>query len=360
MAHRSLGTTGLALALVSGAAFGTSGSFAASLLAVGWTPGAAVTARVVIAAVVLTVPALLQLRSNRPTWRAARSVLLYGVAAVAGAQLCYFNAVGHLSVAVALLLEYSGVLLVIAWMWARHGHRPRRPTLTGGAAALTGLVLVLDLVGSHQLDLPGVLWGLGAAVGLAVYYVVSAATDDALPPLAVAWGGLVVGALALGGAALVGALPLHATRTDVTLLDAHVSWVIPVLGMAVIAAVVAYTAGIAAARRLGAKVASFAGLTEVLFAVAFAWLLLGQRLDLTQGVGALLVVGGIALVRADELRSSAPAHPAPRHPVAPGHRRVTPPRLPARGQAPTQAPRPAHQPGPPPPEPATSRDATIC
>ena len=298
----SLSNAGLALAVVSAGTFGTSGSFASSLIDVGWSPGAAVTARVVIAMAVLTAPALLQLRAHRVSVRAVRTVVLYGVVAVAGAQLCYFNAVSHLSVAVALLLEYSGILLVIAWGWARHGHRPRRLTLVGGAAALGGLVLVLDLAGSHHVDAAGVSWGLGAAVGLATYFVIVADTDDALPPLAVAWGGLAVGAVVLGAAAAVGALPMHATRADVRLVHHDVSWVVPVLGMAIVAGVVAYLTGIAAARKLGAKLASFVGLTEVLFAVVLAWLLLGQRLDAVQLGGGVLVVAGIALVRLDEMR----------------------------------------------------------
>ena len=306
MQHRSINNVGLSLALLSGATFGTSGSFASSLLSAGWSPGAAVTARVTIAALVLTIPALLQLRSARVSARGVPSVVLYGVVAVAGAQLCYFNAVQHLSVAVALLLEYSGILLVIAWMWAMHGHRPRRLTLTGGAVALAGLVLVLDLAGAHKIDLVGILWGLGAAIGLAVYFVISAATDDALPPLVAAWGGLAVGAAVLGASIGVGALPVHATSADVTLLDHRVSWIVPILGMSLIAAAIAYVTGIAAARMLGAKVSSFVGLTEVLFAVAFAWLLLGQRLDLVQAAGAAFVVGGIALVRLDELRTPEP------------------------------------------------------
>jgi drug/metabolite transporter (DMT)-like permease len=73
-----------------------------------------------------------------------------------------------------------------------------------------------------------------------------------------------------------------------------------VLGLAIVAAVVAYVAGVAAARVLGARLASFLGLTEVLFAVAFAWLLLGQRLTAAQFAGAVLVLAGVALVRLDE------------------------------------------------------------
>ncbi len=300
------------MAVLSGATFGTSGSFASSLIVAGWTPGAAVTARVVIAALVLTVPALLQLRSRPATRASAQTIVLYGVVAVAGAQLCYFNAVSHLSVAVALLLEYSGILLVIAWGWVRDGRRPRRLTVVGGATALGGLALVLDLAGSHHLDVVGVLWGLGAAVGLATYFVLSAEADEPVPPLVLAWGGLAVGTVVLAVAGVVGALPLHATRTDVTLLDRQVSSAVPVLGLAIVAAVIAYLAGIAAVRLLGAKLASFVGLTEVLFAVVFAWLLIGQRLDAIQLAGGALVVAGIALVRLDEMRGPAAAMPSAR------------------------------------------------
>ena len=294
-------TAGLGLALVSAATFGTSGAFASSLLAAGWTAGAAVTVRVAIAAVALTVPALIALRGRvGQLRRSGGTVAVYGIVAVAGAQLCYFNAVQHLSVAVALLLEYSGVLLVVGWMWARHGHRPGRLTSLGGLGAVVGLALVLDLLGSRSVDPVGVLWGLGAAVGLAVYYVVSSSTEDALPPLVVAWGGLTVGGLALLLAGAAGVLPLAAPRTDVTLASTQVSWLVPVLGMSLLAAAVAYVTGILGARRLGARVASFVGLTEVLFAVLFAWLLLGQTPRPVQLAGGLLVVAGIALVRLGE------------------------------------------------------------
>jgi drug/metabolite transporter (DMT)-like permease len=309
-------SAGLGLTLVSAATFGTSGAFASSLLGTGWTAGAAVTARVVIAAVVLTVPALLALRGRLDQLRrGGGTVAVYGVVAVAGAQLCYFNAVAHLPVAVALLLEYSGVLLVVGWMWAWHGHRPGRLTGFGGLAAVVGLALVLNVLGSRGVNPAGVLWGLGAAVGLAVYFVVSSGTDDALPPIVVAWGGLAVGAPALLLAGAAGALPLAAPRTDVTLASTRVSWLVPVLGMSLVAAAVAYVAGILGARLLGARVASFVGLTEVLFAVLFAWLLLGQTPRPVQLAGGLLVVAGIALVRLDE-RPEVAAVPARQQLVA--------------------------------------------
>jgi len=291
---------GLLLAVLSAASFGTSGSFAGSLLASGWSPGAAVTIRIGVAAVVLTVPALIQLRGR---WgllrRNAAMILLFGVLAVAGAQLFFFLTVERVPVGVAILLEYAGVLLVVGWLWWQ-GQRPGRLTVAGAVVAMAGLVLVLDLLGAVSLDPIGVLCGLLAAVGLATYFVLSGRVDAQLPPLVLAWAGMVVAAVVLLLAGLVGILPLRADTSDVDIAGAQVSWLVPVLGLSVLAAAVAYVTGIGAVRLLGSRVSSFVGLTEVLFAVLFAWLLLAQEPTAVQAVGGLLVLAGVALVRADD------------------------------------------------------------
>jgi len=314
MRHLQGPRAGLGLALFSALAFSTSGALAKSLIDAGWSPAAAVTARISIAALVLAVPGWLSMRGR---WHVLREqgvmVAAYGLIAVAGAQLFYFNAIQTLPVGVALMLEYLGIVLVVAWMWIRHGQRPRRLTLGGSAAALTGLALVLGVIGHVRLDPIGVLWGLGAGVGLATYFVVGSHSSDDLPPMALASAGMGIGAtvlLALGG---VGALPMHATFGTVSVAGHRVSWVLPIAGLSLVAAVIAYVAGIVAARILGAKLASFAGLAEVIFAVLIAWLLLGQLPTAVQLAGGALIVAGIALVRIDEMRSPSlrPARPAP-------------------------------------------------
>ena len=50
-------------------------------------------------------------------------------------------------------------------------------------------------------------------------------------------------------------------------------------------------------RRLGSAIASFVALTEVLFAVVFAAVLLGQVPRTEQVVGGLLVLAGIVVVQ---------------------------------------------------------------
>jgi drug/metabolite transporter (DMT)-like permease len=240
---------GFVLALLSAATFGTSGTFASALIGAGWSPGAAVTIRISIAALILAIPAIVLLRGRwHVVRRNMRMVTFYGLLAIAGCQVCYFNAVQHLSVGVALLLEYMGIVLVVGWLWLRHGQRPRRLTVAGSAAALVGLAFVLDLVGDTRLDVVGVLWGLGAAVGLAVYFLLSAKSDPELPPLAMASGGMTVGAVALLILGAFGALPMQVNFSDVDFAGLQVNWLVAVAGLSLIATVIAYVAGISAAR----------------------------------------------------------------------------------------------------------------
>lgn len=291
---------GLSLALLSAATFGTSGTFAHSLTDAGWSAEAAVVARVGIAAAVLAVPAAIALRGR---WHVARrsmgAVALYGLLAVVVAQVCFFHAVQRVPVGVALLLEYSGIIGVAGWMWAMHGQRPRRLTVVGSLVAVIGLVLVLDLTGTTTLDPIGVAWGLGAAAGLAGFFVLSAHVDDELPSVALACGGMAVGAAALLLLGAVGALSLQATYGTVVFAGHPTSWIVPVSGLAIVAAVVAYVSGIGSARILGAHLSSFVGLTEVLFAILFAWFALGELPGPMQFAGGALIVTGIVLVRLD-------------------------------------------------------------
>lgn len=294
---------GLLFALASAASFGLSGSLARGLLEQGWSAGAAVTARVLLAALVLVVPALVALRGRWMLLReSAGLVLAYGLVAVAGCQLSYFFAVSYMQVGVALLIEYTAPVAVLAWMWLRHGQQPTRRTIVGAGIAAVGLVLVLDLLSGASLSLPGVLWALGAMVGAATYFILSADEDNGLPPIVLAAGGLTAGGVGLLLAGLIGILPMRASTADVAFRGVTVPWWLPVAALGVVTAAIAYVTGIAASRRLGSRLASFVALTEVVAALVFAWLLLGELPGWVQGIGGLLIVGGVVLVKLGEPR----------------------------------------------------------
>ena len=119
----------------------------------------------------------------------------------------------------------------------------------------------------------------------------------------IAGSGLAIGAITLFVLGVTGALPMAATFGEVTFAGRQVSWLWPVLGLSVVAAAFAYLAGIAAARALGPRLSSFLGLTEVLFAVLVAWMVLGELPTSMQMAGGLLIVLGVVFVHVDEMRS---------------------------------------------------------
>ena len=73
--------------------------------------------------------------------------------------------------------------------------------------------------------------------------------------------------------------------------------VVPVLILGLVSTAVAYTLGISGVARLRAGFASLVGLAEVLFAVLWAWLLVGEAMTATQAVGGAVVLAGLALAR---------------------------------------------------------------
>ncbi len=287
---------GIMLGLGASLAFATSGVFARPLFDVGWTPGAAVFWRVMVASAVMLPVALWSLRGR---WRVLlsqwRTVLAFGVLAVATAQLMFFAAVDRMDVGIALLLEYMAPVLLVAVAWARTRHRPAPLVVGGVVASVAGLVCVLDLAGTSP-DPIGVLFAFGAMIGAASYFVISARPGP-VPPLALAGLGLTVGTAVLGLAILVGVLPYAAPMVPVAMLGATLPWWVPVAVVALVAAALAYSLGVAGVALMGERLASFVSLSEVLFAVVLAAVLLGQVPSVIQVVGGALIVAGVVLVR---------------------------------------------------------------
>ena len=302
---------GLVLAVVSAVSFGLSGALARGLLDAGWSPGAVTLVRVGLGAVAVTPLGLVALRGRWALLRSnARLVLLYGALAVAAAQFCYFSAIQHMQVGPAILIEYTAPAVVVVWLWLRQGQRPGRLTLVGAALAAAGLVLVLDLASGAELSPVGVLWALGAMVGCAAHFVISAKEDNGLPPLTLAAGGLVVGTVALGLLGLVGLLPLEASTDPASYAGHTVAWWQPVLALGLVTGAVAYVSGVAATRRLGSRLGSFVALLEVLASVCWAWLLLDELPGSFQLMGGLLILAGVLAVKLGE-RSVAVPEPTP-------------------------------------------------
>lgn len=302
---------GLPLAIGAAFAFGMSGAWARGLIDAGWTPGAAVTVRIWVAALVLLIPTVIALRGRwRLMQRNAGVIAAYGLLAVTATQLFYFQAVAVMDVGLALLIEYTAPIAVVLWLWMRRGEKPTGRSILGALIAFVGLILMLDVLSGRSVDIGGVLWAFGAMVGAAAYFILSAKSDTGLPPLVLAGAGLFVGAIGLTAAGLIGILPIAWNTDDVTYRFETVPWFVPVLAIGIIATALAYVLGIASTRLLGSRLASFIALAEVLAALLFGWLLLDQLPNLLQGLGAALVLAGVVVVKLGEPAAAQSGDPA--------------------------------------------------
>ncbi|MFJ4655450.1 EamA family transporter [Nocardia sp. NPDC088792] len=299
LAARQRVRSGVVCAVVSAASFAASGPLARGLMDAGWSSAAVVAVRVLVGAVALAPIAVRQLRGDwRILRRNASLISAYGLIAVAGTQLAYFNAVARMNVGVALLIQFASPIAVVAWLWLRH--RPGAATLAGGTIGLAGLVLVIDPHPGLSTSWPGIAWALLSMAGGAAYFLLSARAGGTLPGTVLAAGGVLVGGLMLLVAGAIGVVPLHAGTEQVVFHNFTTPWWVPVLVLGTVTAALAYVSGIAATRLIGSRLASFTALLEVPAALAFIWALLGEAPHAIQLLGGALILAGVVVVRRGE------------------------------------------------------------
>ena len=315
-------TAGIVMAVASALAFSSSGPLVKPLLEAGWSLSAALIVRMGLAGLILS-PALVRVVRRERSFlrRHWVSLLAFGLIPVAGCQLLFFSAMQRMPVAVALLIQYLAPVFLVGFVWLRTRRAPSRLVMAGSVVAIAGLVLVVDVSGA-AFDLLGTILALGAAVCVCVYFVMSERTGDDLPPLALASGGLLIGALFMAALAVTGILPFQAPDVTVVFRGVELAGWVPLLWVGAVGTTVGYALGVMAVPRTGSRLASFIGLSEVLFALLFAWLLLNEAPAPVQFLGGALILAGVVLVRVDAGTPAAvtgPVEPLPAG-AAPGSR----------------------------------------
>ena len=236
------------------------------------------------------------LRPPPGTW----PVLATFGACVAAVNLSYYLAIDRLPVGVAVALQYTGpaILLAATALLLRDraaggpaGGDPGRLAWTAAGLTLAGAVLVSRaLEGLGALELPGLAAGLASAVLFAAYLLAAerAGRRGVEPATTLLWGFLV--AVAIWAVAVPWwSWPLAA------LGDPGVA--AAVLGVGLVGTLLPFALAVGAVRVVSAATAGIAATSEPVFAVAFAWVLLGQRLNPAQLAGAALVVAGVVLAQ---------------------------------------------------------------
>lgn len=285
---------GVTLVLAAAVFFGVCGPFGKVVIQAGLSPIQVTWLRVcgvgIIALIAAAVPLVRVLRrGDRLPWGA---LALFGLTAIAAVQAFYFIAVERLPVGIALLLEFMGPIVVVAWVrFVRRTVLPRAAVI-GTLLSIVGLSIVVEVWSGLQLDAIGLLAGSAAAACQATYFLSGerlTAKVDVRILLAV---GFAVGALALTPLAAPWAMNWIALATEVELGGVTTTALGSVVALIVCTAV-AYGLGLSGLRFISAPVAGGIGYAEVVVAALAAWALLGEALTVPQIIGGLVVVAGV-------------------------------------------------------------------
>jgi drug/metabolite transporter (DMT)-like permease len=214
-------------------------------------------------------------------------------ACVAAVNLSYYLAIDHLPVGVAVSLQYTGpaMVLAVAALASRGRGGPGRTAWVAAAITLAGAVLVSRaLEGLGGLDVPGVAAGLASAVTFAAYLLTAelAGARGAHPATTLLWGFLASVAI-WSLVAPWWSWPVEALR------DPGVA--MAVAGVGLVGTLLPFALAVGAVRVVSAASAGIAATSEPVFAAAFAWVLLDQRLTAAQLAGGALVVAGVILAQ---------------------------------------------------------------
>jgi inner membrane transporter RhtA len=218
-------------------------------------------------------------------WRAPVLVTLVGVLQIVLNGALYV-AIDRIGVGPAVGLEFLAPVLVVTWdRVAGHAH-PKPLTWAAVGSAVAGVALLVQIGDLDSLDMVGVLAGLVAAVGLAIYLRLGqhvGAIVGGFP--------LAAGAITIGGA--VGFIVARPWSMSVP-SDPVVIWSVIILGTVALA--LPLSMEIAALSRVPARIIGVIITIEPVAAAVTAWIFLDQMLGASQIVGLVLIVIAVGAV----------------------------------------------------------------
>ena len=286
---------GYLFAIVAAAFYAVGGVIAKRAFELGIPPATLAEWRILFAFVVFLALTLTFRRRDLQAVRRSDLPLLglFGLLGVMAVQLVYYEAIQRIPIGVALVIEYTAPLLILAY-WRLRGRRVGIVLWLAGGLTLVGCYFV---VGAYDAQLRQVN-ALGAALAtldaiiLASYFLLT----EKLVTRFSSWALLCVG---FGAAALAWSIVRPPWTLPWFLLNGELA--LYVLGVVVIATVVPYLFSVAAVRLIPAARVGLASTSEPVIAAVAAWILIGQSLEGLQVVGGLIVVAGILVAQSVRL-----------------------------------------------------------
>jgi drug/metabolite transporter (DMT)-like permease len=294
---------GYAMALTAAALWAINGVVSKVIIESGGVPSQRLTEVRTTGAFVLLFAALALARPESLRVRRAELpvLLTFGVLGLAFVQWFYFEAISRLDIGVALLIQYIAPVLVA--LWARFAyHEPvRRRIWVALALSVLGTALLVELWEGLTLDGLGVAAALGSAVTFAVYVLSAERAVTRRDPVSLVCYGFLLAALFWAVVQPLHSFPFELVDESVSLLGRLEDISLPVwllmAWMVVLGTIVPFALLAASLRHIPASRAAITAMFEPVGATVFAYAWLGESLTAAQLVGALVVLGAIALAQ---------------------------------------------------------------
>ena len=279
--------------------FGFNASTIKVILETGISPELLVLFRATFTAIVAgTILLLTNRKAFRVTKRELPLLFVYGVFGVGLMQWSYSNAVSLLPISVALLIEYTAIVIVPIFALLVFKEKVKLRLWIGIGAVLLGLGIVSNIWDS-QLNPIGVLWAFAAAMFLSIYFLVGEHTQrkrDAMSTLfysftiaAVFWA--VINLIKpSSGVDLEKVISLSGNLSSVL----WPTW-LALLWIGVMGSFIPMLLDYIALGNLSATAVGVIATAETVFAAAFAWAWLNESMTTLEIIGGLIVVAGIVL-----------------------------------------------------------------
>src|SRR5207253_5478544 len=293
---------GYPLVLLSAFLFAAGGNVVKALFKLGYSPLVLAQLRIWSAflglffSLLVIRPALL--RVDR---RELPALAIFGGVGLAGVQLSYYLTIARINIAVALLVQYLG--LVAVTVFERYHRRQAVGTPVWAALAMV-LIGAFFAVGAYQpallrVNLPGVMLGLVSA-GLFAFYILRAST------LARRLNTCTILLYGFGAGSVLWAAFDAASGTGLP-ADLRIWVVMALIGL--VGTLLAHGLFVMALRTVRPSTAGIIATAEPVFAGLIAYLVLGDRLQPLQVLGAAVIVAGIIAVQAGHRTGAVTAPP---------------------------------------------------
>lgn len=279
--------------------FGLNASTVKVILATGITPELLVLFRAIFTA---AIAGLILLLTNRKAFRVERQdiplLIVYGIIGIAMMQWSYSNAVSRLPIAVALLIEYTAIVIVPLVALILFKEKIKARLWVGIAAVLVGLGIVSNIWDSH-LDPIGVAWAVMAAICVSVYFLIGEHTQRKRDAMSTLFYTFAIAAVFWAIINIINPSNIPDINKIVSLSGnlADVMWPtwVALLWLGIMGSFVPMLLDYIALGNLSATAVGIIATSETVFASAFAWIWLDESMTTLGVIGGLIVVAGIIL-----------------------------------------------------------------